>query len=186
MTDSTSPTISGSSAARRLVKEDDFGVHRQRAGDGDALLLSAGELARLGVDIRVHADAFGDTSSRFRRSPSRVRWSTFICPVTQLFSTVHVAEQVELLKHHADFGVVARHVDTRRRGCPRRGKGFRPSSGVSSRLMQRSSVDLPEPEEPMMQVTSPLLAAKVHALEHFVVAEGLSQMPLTSITRSIS
>ena len=26
--------------------------------------------------------------------------------------------------------------------------------------MQRSSVDLPEPEEPMMQVTSPLLAAK--------------------------
>ena len=60
------------------------------------------------------------------------------------------------------------------------------SSGVSSRLMQRSSVDLPEPEEPMMQVTSPLSAAKVDALEHFVVAEGLAQMPLTSITRSIS
>ena len=30
-----------------------------------------------------------------------------------------------------------------------------PLVGVSSRLMQRSSVDLPEPDAPMMQVTSP-------------------------------
>src|ERR1019366_4629321 len=34
-----------------------------------------------------------------------------------------------------------------------------PSSGVSSRLMQRSSVLLPEPEEPRMEITSPSRAS---------------------------
>ena len=43
--------------------------------------------------------------------------------------------------------------------------------------MQRRSVLLPEPEEPMMQATSPLAHGKVDVLEHFVRAEGLAQVP---------
>ena len=35
-----------------------------------------------------------------------------------------------------------------------------PASGVSSRLMQRSRVDLPEPEAPMMVTTSPGMTSK--------------------------
>ena len=96
--------------ARRLVKEDDFGVHRQRAGNGDALLLSAGKLARFGVDIRVHAD--------FLEILHRVFDALFAGAVEHLHLSgdaviqhIHIAEQVELLKDHADFGVVARHVD---------------------------------------------------------------------------
>lgn len=124
MTESTSPTISGSSGARRLVKEDDFGVHRQCAGKGDALLLSAGKLARLGVDIRVHAD--------FLEILHRVFDALFAGAVEHLHLSgdaviqhIHIAEQVELLKDHADFGVVARHVD-RAGEVSRRGKGFVP------------------------------------------------------------
>ncbi|MDT4862441.1 hypothetical protein FQZ97_970980 [compost metagenome] len=35
---------------------------------------------------------------------------------------------------------------------------MRPSWGRSSRFMQRRKVDLPDPEEPMMLITSPALA----------------------------
>ena len=35
----------------RLVEEHELGVHRQRPGDGDALLLTAGELGREGVGL---------------------------------------------------------------------------------------------------------------------------------------
>ena len=44
MTSSTSLIISGSSARGRLVEQHQLGVHRERAGDRDALLLAAGEL----------------------------------------------------------------------------------------------------------------------------------------------
>ena len=35
-----------------------------------------------------------------------------------------------------------------------------PLVGISRRLMHRSRVDLPEPEAPMMEVTSPVLTVK--------------------------
>ena len=42
----------------RLVEEHDLGLHRQRAGDGDALLLAAGEIGRIDVGFVGNADAF--------------------------------------------------------------------------------------------------------------------------------
>ena len=51
MTSRTSPTSSGSSARGRLVEEHQLGLHRQRAGDRHPLLLAAGELGRVGVDL---------------------------------------------------------------------------------------------------------------------------------------
>ncbi len=43
MTLRTSPTFSGVQGGGGFVEEDDFGVHGQGPGDGDALLLAAGE-----------------------------------------------------------------------------------------------------------------------------------------------
>ena len=43
--------------------------------------------------------------------------------------------------------------------------------------MQRSSVDLPEPEAPMMEMTSPFLTVKVDIAQDLVRAEGLAQVP---------
>ena len=45
MTSRTSPTSSGSSAEVGSSKSISFGSHRERAGDGHALLLTTGELA---------------------------------------------------------------------------------------------------------------------------------------------
>ncbi len=56
MTSSTSPTSSGSSAEVGSSNSMQLGLHRQRAGDGDALLLAAGELARVGVGLVGEAD----------------------------------------------------------------------------------------------------------------------------------
>ena len=41
----------------RLVEQHQLRLHRQRAGDGDALLLAAGELDRVGVALVGEADA---------------------------------------------------------------------------------------------------------------------------------
>ena len=40
----------------RLVEEHQLGLHGQRAGDRDPLLLAAGELRRVGVELVVEAD----------------------------------------------------------------------------------------------------------------------------------
>ena len=50
-----------------------------------------------------------------------------------------------------------------------------PAVGCSSRLTQRSRVDLPEPDGPMTQTTSPRRIVDVDALEHLVRPEGLVQ-----------
>ena len=42
--------------------------------------------------------------------------------------------------------------------------------------MQRKSVLLPEPEEPIIEMTSPLLGAERDALEHLERAEALVQV----------
>ena len=50
-----------------------------------------------------------------------------------------------------------------------------PAVGSSSRLTQRSSVDLPDPDGPMTQTTSPRVDRQVDAAQHLEVAEGLVQ-----------
>ena len=57
MTSSTSPTISGSSAEVGSSKSITFGLHRQRARDGGALLLAARELGREVAGLVGDADA---------------------------------------------------------------------------------------------------------------------------------
>lgn len=45
---------------RRFVEEEDFGVAQEGSGDGDALLLAAGEEAAFGADDGGEAVAGGD------------------------------------------------------------------------------------------------------------------------------
>ena len=51
-----------------------------------------------------------------------------------------------------------------------------PESGTSSMLMQRSIVDLPEPEAPRIEIDVAFLRAQRYALEHFEVSEALAQI----------
>ena len=51
-----------------------------------------------------------------------------------------------------------------------------PELGCSSRLMQRSRVDLPEPEGPMMQVTSPCLEGLTDAAENLMLTEAFADL----------
>ena len=92
--------------------------------------------------------------------------------------------EIEALEHHAELGADA--VDLPAVGrlhAGRRGAGAwrsvspatttSPASGVSSRLMQRRNVDLPEPLEPRIEMTSPSLARQRNALQHLERAERL-------------
>ncbi len=68
----------------------------------------------------------------------------------------HVAEQVELLEHHAHFAALALQRGRRSSHTSTPSMVMRPLSCGSSRLIARSSVLLPEPEAPMITVTSPV------------------------------
>ena len=50
-----------------------------------------------------------------------------------------------------------------------------PPVGSSSRLQQRSSVDLPEPDGPMTNTSSRGATGEVDAAQHLRVAEGLAE-----------
>ena len=89
----------------RLVEQDRLRLHRERAGDRDALLLSAGERGRIGVA----------PCRRARRAASRARPRAAPPPraccllhVDRSFDDVlqrgAVRKQVEALEHHRDLG----------------------------------------------------------------------------------
>ena len=141
--------------AGHLVEQHQPRLHRQRAHDRDPLLLAAGQPVgvlvapcRPGRTARA-APAPRSSASR-RRRPSTLRGAS-----VTLSQHRHVREQVERLEDDAD--PAADRVRRRRRGsvmsCAVE-PTIRPSSTGSSRLMQRSSVDLPEPDAPIRQTTS--------------------------------
>ena len=96
--------------ARRLVKQQHFRLHGQCPRDGHALLLSAGELGRPGVDIRRHADLrqvlHGDLLSLLAAALERRD-----LPGNAVVERGHVVEQVEALEHHANLRAVLDEVE---------------------------------------------------------------------------
>ena len=84
----------------RLVEEQDARVRRDRAGDGDPLLLAAGELARVGRGLVGEADPveqFEGARTRVRR-PLAVHLDRRLGDVAQHGP---MREQVELLEDHS-------------------------------------------------------------------------------------
>ena len=86
-----------------LVEEHDFGLHGERAGDGDALLLAAGELAGVLVGLFGDADAVEQAHGRLLRL-----LLLHLAHVDRREGDVldhgQMGEEVELLEDHAGFG----------------------------------------------------------------------------------
>ena len=88
---------------RRFVEEHHVRVHRQRPGDGDTLLLAAGQARRVLVDLVAQADPIEHGA---RRGLGIVLRALQDLPLRdrEVAEHVEVREQVELLEHHADAG----------------------------------------------------------------------------------
>ena len=93
----------------RLVEQQHLGVHRQRAGDGDALLLPAREPRRVGLGLVGEADA-GELGLGARARLGLALAAHRAQPLHHVAERGHVREQVELLEHHADALAHARQL----------------------------------------------------------------------------
>ena len=160
-----------------LVEEHQLGVHRQRPGDRDALLLAAGELRRVGVVLVGQADPLQVVPGRPRSASALPRRSTRCWAMVRLLQHGQVREEVELLEHHADPPADRVDVDVGVGDLDAADEDRARRSGSSSRLTQRSRVDLPEPDGPMTQTTSPWPTSRSMPLSTSLVAEGLVQVP---------
>ena len=103
MTSSTSLIISGSSAEVGSSNSMILGFMHERAGDRDALLLAAGQLA--GIFQRLLGDAARSSGSAWRSPRPRCLGilRTQIGASVRFSQHGQVREQVEVLEHHADF-----------------------------------------------------------------------------------
>ena len=98
----------------RLVEEHELGVHRQRPGDGDALLLAAGELRREGVVLVGQPDLLEVVPG----DPLGLGLASLEHPSLgdgEVLEHGQVREEVELLEHHADPAADLVDVDSRGR-----------------------------------------------------------------------
>ena len=87
---------------RGLVKQHDFGVHRERTGDSDTLLLTAGKVLRINVRLILQTHHI----KKFKR----LLFSHFTAFAADPHRSEHdvlknslILKQVEVLEHHADF-----------------------------------------------------------------------------------
>ncbi len=88
-----------------LVEQHHLGPHGQRAGDGHALLLAARELPGVLVGMLAQAHAAQQLQGLFVRLGAR-RAVDAARRERHVVEHAHVAEQVELLEHHADLAAL--------------------------------------------------------------------------------
>jgi hypothetical protein len=139
----------------RLVEQDELRLHREGAGDRDALLLAAGELRGHLGSLVGHADSFEKLHRALVGGFLGPDLRTLRGPRVTFSRTVLCANRLNDWKTMPDI-------------CPQLcqalalfGRTFpsmviEPLSMVSRRLIARQSVDLPEPLGPMTTTTSPL------------------------------
>ena len=153
MTASTEPTSSGSSA---LV------------GSSNSMTRGSSAIARaMATRCCWPPDSSAGRWSARSASPTRssaarpsASASARVLPATLRSASVDVAErrhvriEVERLEHHADALAGMVDVGPRRRACRCRRPRSLPDDGSSSRLRQRSRVDLPEPDGPITNTSS--------------------------------
>ncbi len=98
----------GIERGRRLVEQHDLRLHRQRACDGDALLLATGKLRRVVVETFAHAHALELGDGAFA-GLLLVHVLHVDRRLHHIFEGRHVREQVEALEHHAELRTLRRH-----------------------------------------------------------------------------
>jgi len=144
-----------------LVEQQQSRFHGERAGDGDALLLTAGHLP--GVGVSRPARPTRSSSARARTAPAARHPRTATGASVMFSSTVMCGKRLNCWKTMPTWAR-CRVIERARSSCSRA-----PSCGsrrchrqprrIPRRLLQvvtqRSSVDLPEPEAPSRTVTSP-------------------------------
>ena len=139
----------------RLVEEPELRPDRERAGDADALLLAAGKLARQILLAPAAGPPARSSPARAPRAPRARR------PGSRAGRRRCAARRDAAAARNAGTpcpcgGAGARSARARRRRAGRgRRTGSRRRVGSTSRDRQRTSVDLPEPERPMMTKISP-------------------------------
>ena len=143
-----------------LVAEQAARLHRQGAGDGHALLLAAGELARIGVGPVRQADAVAASSQAALARLGRGTAQHADRRLDDVLQRRQVREELKVLEDHAEqpahlagpralpWPIAGRQDVCGRRGSRRRRRR-------SSPLRQRSSVDLPPPLGPISATVSP-------------------------------
>ena len=92
----------GVERGRDFIAQQQRRLHRERARDGHALLLSARELIGISVELVAETDAF----EHLLRDLARLRTRRFLDDALRehdVFSGAQMRKQVVLLKHHADL-----------------------------------------------------------------------------------
>jgi hypothetical protein len=150
-----------------FVEEKRARLHAERAGDGGALLLAARQLRGVGVALVVDADLVED-GARAVLDLGR-SWPSTVTGASMTFCRIVMCAQRLNCWNTIDRFVRMRRTCSGRRAArrplPRHVTGS-PSKRISpcwlssSRLAQRRSVDLPDPEEPISDTTSPARAVR--------------------------
>ena len=83
----------------RLVRQNNSRIVDQRAGDGDALLLTAGKFVRFVVDAIAEADARREVLRDFSKSSAALRIEL---RQRDIFKRRRARQQIELLKDETD------------------------------------------------------------------------------------
>ena len=94
-----------------FVEEQHFGVHGQSPGNSHPLLLAAGDLPGLGIDIGGHAN-LGQVGHGGLSGLSLAALQHLDLADHAVFQHGHIVEQVEGLEHHAHVAAVFRLVHT--------------------------------------------------------------------------
>ncbi|EKS68785.1 6-pyruvoyl-tetrahydropterin synthase [Burkholderia sp. SJ98] len=94
---------------RRLVEEHRDRVHRQRARNRHALLLTAGQLARKLVRMRAQADAIQQLHALLRGFVARTAEHLDLRE-RQVLRDRQMRKQLEVLEHHADLRTQLRQI----------------------------------------------------------------------------
>ena len=139
----------------RLVEEHDLGLHRQRPGDRDALLLTAGELGRVLVGLVGDADALEQLHGVLAPPAALTALRTLIGPSVTFSRMVLCANRLKRLEHHADVGAQLGQL-LALLGQRLAVDGDRPRLDGLQAVDGAAERRLPDPDGPRTTTTSPL------------------------------
>ena len=166
----------------RLVADHEHRLHRQRAGDRDALALAAGEFVRKprgGLRRQANqVQQFADPRARLRGAAWPARAGAAGRRGSRPPSCAGSARHTGPGRSSASAGATVGWPTARRARCPGRRTRCWPAVGSSSRITRRARVDLPQPDSPTSPTVSPGNTSQIHAVhraQHAALVPGNSR-----------